>query len=67
MAGALVAAMKAPLFAALFTTVLVQKETAAVIAVAVVASALLAAVLAIARRPPRPRLAGAASPPEGTA
>ena len=53
MAGALVAAMKAPLFAALFTTVLVQKETGAVIAVAVVASALLAALLAIARRPPR--------------
>jgi len=32
MAGALVAALKAPLFAALFTMVLVQKETAPVIA-----------------------------------
>jgi H+/Cl- antiporter ClcA len=47
MAGALVASMKAPLFAALFTTTLVQKETGAVIAVAVVASALLAALLAL--------------------
>jgi H+/Cl- antiporter ClcA len=36
MAGALVAVLRAPLFAVLFTLVLVQKETAAVIAVAVV-------------------------------
>jgi H+/Cl- antiporter ClcA len=49
MAGALVAALKAPLFAALFTMVLVQKETAAVIAVAVVASALLTALVALRR------------------
>jgi H+/Cl- antiporter ClcA len=47
MAGALVAALRAPLFAALFTLVLVQKETAAVVAVAVVASALLTAYLAM--------------------
>jgi hypothetical protein len=39
--------MKAPLFAALFTLVLVQKETAAVVAVAVVVSALLTAFLAM--------------------
>jgi len=44
MAGALVAALRAPLFAALFTLVLVQKETAAVVSVAVVASALLSAL-----------------------
>jgi chloride channel protein, CIC family len=47
MAGVLVAALKAPLFAALFTMVLVQKETAPVIAVAIVASALLAALFAL--------------------
>ena len=41
--------MKAPLFAALFTMILVQKETAAVIAVAVVVSALLTALLALRR------------------
>ena len=35
MVRALVAALKAPLFAALFALVLVQKETAAVIAVGV--------------------------------
>jgi H+/Cl- antiporter ClcA len=53
MAGALVATMRAPLFAALFTVTLVQREAGAVIAVAVVASALLAALLALraARRP----------------
>jgi H+/Cl- antiporter ClcA len=45
MAGALVAAFRAPLFAALFTVVLVQKETASVIAVAVVVGALLTAYL----------------------
>jgi hypothetical protein len=43
----LVVAMRAPLFAALFTTVLVQKETGAVIAVAVVVGALLTALLAL--------------------
>ena len=41
------AALKAPLFAALFTSALVQKETGAVIAVAVVASALLTALFAL--------------------
>ncbi len=46
-AGALVAALKAPLFAALFSIALVQKETMAVIAVAVVASALLTALIAL--------------------
>jgi H+/Cl- antiporter ClcA len=44
MAGVLVASLRAPLFAALFTLALVQKETAAVIAVAVVASAQLLAL-----------------------
>jgi hypothetical protein len=39
--------LKAPLFAALFTVVLVQKETAAVVAVAVVVSALLTAFIAM--------------------
>ena len=47
MAGALVAVLRAPLFAAFFTLVLVQKETAAVIAVAVAVSALLTALLAL--------------------
>jgi H+/Cl- antiporter ClcA len=47
MAGALVATLKAPLFAALFTLVLVQYETAPTVAVAVVASALLTALLAL--------------------
>ena len=47
MAGALVAVLRAPLFAILFTLIMVQKETAAVVAVAVVASALLAAALAL--------------------
>jgi hypothetical protein len=47
MAGALVAALRAPLFAGLFTVTLVQRETGAVIAVAVVASALLAALAAL--------------------
>jgi H+/Cl- antiporter ClcA len=52
MAGALVASLRAPLFAALFTLALVQIETSPVVAVAVVASALLLALLemAIARR-----------------
>jgi hypothetical protein len=58
--------MKAPLFAALFTTVLVQKETGAVIAVAVVASALLAALLAM-RAARRVAARAQASPPEGAA
>ena len=39
--------MKAPLFAALFTLILVQRETSAVVAVAVVASALLTTLLAL--------------------
>ena len=47
MAGALVATLRAPLFAVLFTLVLVQKETAAVIAVAVVVGALLTAIVAL--------------------
>jgi H+/Cl- antiporter ClcA len=47
MAGALVATLRAPLYAALFTLVLVQKETASVIAVAVVVGALLVALLAL--------------------
>lgn len=51
--------MKAPLFAALFTLILVQKETAPVIAVAVVVSALLTALLAL--RSAR-RAAGQAEP-----
>ncbi len=47
MAGALVATLKAPLFAVFFTMILVQKETAAVVAVAVVAGAFLAALVAL--------------------
>ena len=47
MTGVFVAALKAPLFAALFTMALVQKETAPVIAVAVVVSALMTALLAL--------------------
>jgi H+/Cl- antiporter ClcA len=47
LAGVLVTMMRAPLFSALFTVILVQKETAAVIAVAVVAGALLTALVAL--------------------
>jgi H+/Cl- antiporter ClcA len=47
LAGALVAALRAPLFAALFTLSLVQVETAPVVAVAVLVSALLVALLAL--------------------
>jgi H+/Cl- antiporter ClcA len=47
MAGAMVASLKAPLFAAFFTIVLVQYETAPVIAVAIVASAFLSALVAL--------------------
>jgi H+/Cl- antiporter ClcA len=62
MAGALVATLKAPLFAALFAMVLVDVDTTPVIAVAVVASGLLTAFVAMgaARRaaeqtPPLPQ------------
>ena len=57
MAGVLVAALRSPLFAVLFTIVLVQAETAPVIAVAVVASSLLTALLALrtACAPPNSR------------
>jgi H+/Cl- antiporter ClcA len=47
MAGALVAALKAPLFAALFTLSLVEADTAPVVAVAILVSALLVALLAM--------------------
>lgn len=47
MAGALVATLRAPLFAALFTITLVQRETAPAIAVAIVISALLVALVAL--------------------
>jgi nitrate/nitrite transporter NarK len=45
LAGALVASLKAPLFAALFTLSLVQAETAPVVAVAVIISAFFVAIL----------------------
>lgn len=45
--GAVVATMRAPLFAIIFTLVLVQHETAPVIAIAVVSAALLTAVLGL--------------------
>lgn len=45
MTGALVATLKAPLFAALFTMVLVQADTAPVIAIAVLVSAMLTAII----------------------
>ncbi len=47
LAGALVAALRAPLFAALFTLSLVQAETGPVVAVAVLVSALLIALIAM--------------------
>jgi H+/Cl- antiporter ClcA len=46
-AGALAAALRAPLFAIMFTMALVQRETAPVVAVAVVAGSLLAALIAL--------------------
>lgn len=46
-AGALAATLRAPLFAIMFTMVLVQRETAPVVAVAVVAGSLLAALVAL--------------------
>jgi H+/Cl- antiporter ClcA len=59
MAGTLVAALRSPLFAVLFPLVLVQKETAAVIAVAVIVGALLTALIALRMG----RKAAAAEPP----
>ncbi len=47
LAGALVAALRAPLFAALFTLALVDVDTAPVVAVAVLVSALMVALLAL--------------------
>jgi len=58
-AGALAATLRAPLFAILFTMVLVQRETAPVVAVAVVAGSLLAAGMALLNA----RRAGAHPPP----
>jgi H+/Cl- antiporter ClcA len=55
-AGTLAATLRAPLFAIMFTMVLVQRETAPVVAVAVVAGSLLAALVALlnARRAEAP-------------
>lgn len=47
LAGALVTSLRAPLFAALFTLVLVQAETAPVVAIAVLVSSLVVALLAL--------------------
>jgi len=47
LAGALVATFRAPLFSALFTLALVQAETAPVVAVAVLVSSLMVALLAL--------------------
>ncbi len=47
LAGALVASLRAPLFAALFTLILVQAETAPVVAVAVIVSSFLMALVAM--------------------
>jgi H+/Cl- antiporter ClcA len=46
-AGALVASLRAPLFAALFTLILVQAETAPVVAIAVIVSSFLMALVAM--------------------
>ncbi len=51
MAGAMVAIMKAPIFSALFVAVLVQREAAPVIAIAVIAGLLATARLSIAAAP----------------
>ena len=47
LAGALVIAVRAPLFAALFTLVLVQAETAPVVAVAVIVGSFMIALIAL--------------------
>lgn len=47
LAGVLVASLRAPLFAAFFTLVLVQAETAPVVAVAVIVSSFLMALVAL--------------------
>ena len=60
-AGVLAATMRAPLFAIMFTMVLVQRETAPVVAVAVVAASLLTALVALWRA----RRAEALGPLEG--
>jgi len=60
-AGALAATMRAPLFAIMFTLVLVQRETAPVVAVAVVAASLLVAMVALLNA----RRAEATAAPEG--
>lgn len=55
LAGALVAALRAPLFSALFTLAMVQVQTAPVVAVAVLVSSLLVALLMLreARKMPK--------------
>jgi H+/Cl- antiporter ClcA len=63
MAGALVAALRSPLFAVLFPLVLIQKETAAVIAVAVVVGALLTALVML-RMARKAAAAESPAPPE---
>jgi H+/Cl- antiporter ClcA len=52
MGGAMVATMKAPLFSALFTAVLIQREAAPVIAIAVIVGLLATARLSMASAPP---------------
>jgi H+/Cl- antiporter ClcA len=47
LAGALVTTLRAPLFAALFTLVLVQAETAPVVAVAVIVGSFMIALIAL--------------------
>jgi H+/Cl- antiporter ClcA len=47
--GALVAVFQAPLFAVLFTLVMVQRETAPVVAIAVVAGGLLSGAISLAK------------------
>jgi H+/Cl- antiporter ClcA len=64
MGGAMVATMKAPIYSALFVAVLVQRETAPVIAIAVIVGALATARLSLVSAPPKPAEAAAAPQPQ---
>jgi H+/Cl- antiporter ClcA len=64
MGGAMVATMKAPIFSALFVSVLVQREASPVIAIAVIVGALATARLSLVSAPPKPAEAAAALKPQ---
>jgi H+/Cl- antiporter ClcA len=64
MGGAMVATMKAPIFSALFVSVLVQREASPVIAIAVIVGTLATARLSMVSAPPKPAEAAGALQPQ---